>query len=476
MSVIACSRQPGFLWISIPSYRQREAVTIMKVWSANGHSTRGESGQTIVLVAISLFALLAMLALAIDVTTLYVNRNQAEQAVDAAALAGAKAFVSSGFTSGNVSSSTAQTLATNEALSVGQQSFVAGGQVATAELTITFPQMTQSNPIISVAFSRSGIPSFFARIWGVRGTSVTATAEAEAYNPSGKSTPIQVAGVKPWLLANCDPTNTSPQNLKCSSGAYFVDPTTGSIENSGSFIGQTINLNFAPNHSGSSGKLSPGQFYPLDIPENPPTPFCASSAQTGCGNTPGIYYDSIACFNPTTFTCGESVNGPADPVWIDGRFHTGSLQPRTDQGTQCLIHSSGVTAAPPLDCGGGPYEQDCFVVSGPGNPILITPGTANPDASLSGANYISRSDSIITVPLFDGTNLCPANPCTGIQQTAPTTIVGFLQLGIQADVSNPSNQVQAVIMNASGCNSNPSGTVISGGNVSPIPVRLIQGP
>jgi Putative Flp pilus-assembly TadE/G-like len=415
-----------------------------------------------------------MAALAIDVTTLYVNRNQAEEAVDAAALAGAKAFVSSGFTSGNVSSSTARTLATNEALSVGQQSIVAGTQVTAAELTVTFPQITQSNPIISVVFSRSGIPSFFANIWGVRSTSLSANAKAEAYNPSGHSAPIQVAGVKPWLLANCDPSNASPANPNCPGAAYFVDPTTGAIQNSGSFMGQTINLYFAPNRNAVT--LSPGQFYPLDIPETPPTPFCAASSQTGCGNTPGIYYDGIACFNPTTFTCGQTVNGPADPVWIDGRFHTGALQPRTDQGTQCLIHSSATTAAPPLDCGGGPYEQDCFVVSGPGNPILMTPGTANPDGSLSGADYISRSDSVITVPLFNGSNLCPANPCTGIQQTAPATIVGFLQLGIQADVSNPTNQVQAVILNASGCNSTPSGTAISGGNVSPIPVRLIQGP
>ena len=66
--------------------------------------------------------------------------------------------------------------------------------------------------------------------------------------------------------------------------------------------------------------------------------------------------------------------------------------------------------------------------------------------------------------------------CTGIQQTAPTTIVGFLQLGIQADVGTGSNQVQAVILNASGCNSTLSGNVVSGGNLSPIPVRLIQGP
>jgi hypothetical protein len=36
--------------------------------------------------------------------------------------------------------------------------------------------------------------------------------------------------------------------------------------------------------------------------------------------------------------------------------------------------------------------------------------------------------------------------------------------------------VQAVILNASGCNSTASGAAVSGGNISSIPVRLIQTP
>ena len=58
----------------------------------------GERGQTIILVAVSLVSLLAMAALAIDVVTLYVARGEMQRAADAAALAGAKAFVDSGVT------------------------------------------------------------------------------------------------------------------------------------------------------------------------------------------------------------------------------------------------------------------------------------------------------------------------------------------------------------------------------------------
>ena len=60
---------------------------------------KNERGITIVLVAFSLLSLLGMAALAIDVSTLYVAHGEAQRAADAAALAGARMFASSGYTS-----------------------------------------------------------------------------------------------------------------------------------------------------------------------------------------------------------------------------------------------------------------------------------------------------------------------------------------------------------------------------------------
>ena len=59
---------------------------------------RKQRGQTLVLVALCLVVLISMAALAIDLTTLYVARGEMQRAADAAALAGAQAFVSSGTT------------------------------------------------------------------------------------------------------------------------------------------------------------------------------------------------------------------------------------------------------------------------------------------------------------------------------------------------------------------------------------------
>src|SRR5712692_608660 len=189
-------------------------------------SHRREQGQTIVLVALALVTLLAMAALAIDVVTLYVARSEMQRAADAAALAGAKAFVDSGVTS-DPTNLALQTLAANMATAginaILQQNKIAG----VAPLLVGTPTPNWGtlppggNPQITVTLQRTDLPTFFARIWGSRLATVTASATAEAYNPSNwqTSTGISVAAkcVKPLLIPNRDPA----------SGLQFVDPASG---------------------------------------------------------------------------------------------------------------------------------------------------------------------------------------------------------------------------------------------------------
>ena len=181
-----------------------------------------ERGQTILLVAISLVTLLGMTALAIDVVTLYVSRAEAQRAADAAALAGAKMLVDTGLTTDPCNStlaSAAQTLAMNQAMLVAAQNNVSG-QAPTA--TVTFPNGTGTtscpnsfgiNPQVKVVVQRTGLPTFFSRIWGSALGSVSASAVAEGYNPSGSAglnttgsvIPISPRCTKPIILPNCDP-------------------------------------------------------------------------------------------------------------------------------------------------------------------------------------------------------------------------------------------------------------------------------
>ena len=170
-------------------------------------------------------SLLAMAALAIDVVTLYVARSEMQRAADAAALAGAKAFVDSGVTSlgpadPNLATvqGMAQTMATTVINSMVPQNRIQGTPpllVGTPAFDFTRP----GNPQVSVTLQRADLPTFFSRIWGRSLSTVSATAVAEAYNPGNAPAgypPIAPRCVKPLLLANQDP--------KAAAGSPIVDP------------------------------------------------------------------------------------------------------------------------------------------------------------------------------------------------------------------------------------------------------------
>src|SRR5262249_9790470 len=149
-----------------------------------------ERGQTIVLVAIAVVTIIAMAALAIDVVTLYVARAEMQRAADGAALVGAKAFIDSGVTT-DPTNTTRQTLATDLAtamINATIQQNKIGGVQPTLVGTPT-PDFTRNgNPQITVTLQRTNLPMFFARIWGSRAMTVTASATAEAYNSASSQT------------------------------------------------------------------------------------------------------------------------------------------------------------------------------------------------------------------------------------------------------------------------------------------------
>ena len=158
---------------------------------------KNQQGVIITLVAVfMLFVIGAMAALSIDVVTLYTARSEAQLAADAAALAGARVLANSGATSDTTGASmpSAEILASAVALQVGQQSQVGGryliaanGEVVVVGFTgtATNPCTAPTNPCITVHVQRTDLPTFFARIWGTMKVTVTASATAEAYNPSG---------------------------------------------------------------------------------------------------------------------------------------------------------------------------------------------------------------------------------------------------------------------------------------------------
>jgi hypothetical protein len=443
-------------------------------------NTHPESGQTIAIVAVAMLGVLIMAALAIDLTTLYVAHGEIQRAADSAALAGAKAFVDSGVTtypSNSNLQTLAQGLASDYAKAVNQQNKVAGAPatfVVAPQIDLSVP----GNPTITVNLQRTGLPLFFARIWGSSVASVSASAIAEAYNPAYAQTntggflPPAPKCVKPFLVANAD------QNQ---GGAAFVDPITGAVNVKTApapFIGETITLTSAcgatPGVCSPSGRPPAGYYLPMLLPDT--HRYCPASGAPGCTSVNGRFQGSTQCCDGTIFNysqCGVPGSASTAPVgtWDTGPFSVaiGGTSGQAQNGLQCLIHTNAAFPLPDTLNNVSQANTGLLQIN-PGNYTQTRYGVGQ-------TSVISTSDSIITVPLFDPLTWNPA-PNTNVN------IVGFLQLfvnsvgptttGPSATLA-PNGDMNATILNVVGCgNSIPATSAISGGGASALPVRLIH--
>ncbi len=438
-----------------------------------------EKGMTIVLVAVAMVTLLGMAALAIDVVSLYVARNEAQRAADTAALAAARTFAGSGITSdpGDTTGmrSSVQALALLAAQAAAGQHTIGGQTVAASDVSLVPSFSNGSNPQVTVTVQRTNLPTFFARIWGSRLSSVRATAKAEAFNPSGSTIPISVSSVKPLLIANCWNSTSNPQNLSgCGNNQYILDPNSNYSVADPTIIGSTMILR----HQDPTKQALPGWYYPLQVGSGatqiPQATNCPSSMDISCsGIGSGGFNDAIACAGTIPLSCGKVVT----------EILNSNFQSQTCASLRCLIH------ADPNSFGLGQGQDSINVGS---NPVTIDGGSNNPNPALRNVSRISRSDSIITLPIAN--DPCPAvggggpgglnfaylffdhgggeedEQCAnGISVNVP--IVGFLQVAVRQILS--SGNIEVVVLNAVGC-SGTSGTPVSGGGLSPVPVRLIQ--
>lgn len=375
---------------------------------------KAERGQTIVLVAVALVGLLGMAALAIDVTVLYVTKGELQRAADATALAGAKAFVDSGYTSDPTRQTLAQDMAAEFVNKALLQNKVAG-QVP--GLTSSSPDFTKpGNPTISITLERSNMPTFFARIWGNQNIGVSATAVAEAYNPSfapANSPPIAPKCVKPLLVVNVPPDQ-------------FINPATF-VPKAG-LIGAHKIL-----HPCGVGSCAADTFRPAVVDAASPK-YCPKCQ----GGTDPDLVNGIQCCDTTPYACGVATL--AKPVMA---LAGPALDAQVDNGARCLIDN-------PL--------QDTIdltgLVAGTG-PALITPQTG----PLAGQN-VNTSRSITALPIVDSPSASSVH------------VIGFLQVFVEQ--STPGN-LTVDIMNVVGCGSADSAAPpILGGGYSAIPVRLIH--
>jgi|HubBroStandDraft_6_1064221.scaffolds.fasta_scaffold120364_2 Flp pilus assembly protein TadG len=426
------------------------------------------------LVALSIVAIVAMAGISIDIGTLYEASAEAQRSADAAALAAAKVLSSSGITGDPTNSSgqwsKACDAATAIAKAVANQDAVGG--VATFTVNVTFLSSDASsctsvgafgvNPMVTVQVVQSTMPSYFARIWGRTGNRVSASATAEAFNPSGSAglsgatIPVQPRCVKPLIVPNLDPGNATNKFVSTTAGATEGSIVNGGIRLSGGgtgVIGETFTLvpDCSPTGNCNSGPpfLNPPgatssqlNYIPGQVSGTPvAVPSCAA----------GSFQKAIAgCDQSTVYQCGvlaSSLGGNANQADLSEV----SVPSNTSAAIQCLLNEAK---------GGTPDSIDTTVY-----PYQITAGSGNP-LNISGS-VITSSDSIVSIPIYDGSSL-------GGGSAPSVTIVGFLQVFIQS--VDAVGDMTVTVMNVSGCgNAVPSGTTALNGT-SPVPVRLITPP
>ena len=418
----------------------------------------GEHGASLVLVALSLVAMLAAASLAVDLGLLYVARNEAQRAADAAALAGASAFVNSGCTSmtgGCVAGGSQEVLAREQAETVGAQDFVMGQAANIEDGDVSFSYPNPMEPQISVTVERNAtrgnaIPLLFARMFGVTTGSVAAKATAEAFDPSGSSVPVGYGCVAPFLVANCDPAHTSSVNQSCNNGpgcaGYFINESTGKPVNPGLYptgvVGEPWQL-----HS----YAAPSQWYLVAYNDALGTQISNLSATgNGNGQSASLLRQYISECAPSQLSCGDTIT-----------TDNGNTIGPTDQGIDARINASA----------DGPNQGQDTIDTSVGPPFPITGGANNPDISLIGQTYYGPSNSEVLVPVYGGQTLNPGG------DTA--TIVGFMQIFIQyASHSGTSDLINVVILKVVGCaskdGSDGSSSSLTEAGGAPVPIRLIR--
>jgi putative Flp pilus-assembly TadE/G-like protein len=409
--------------------------------SAKDHfvTNRDERGVTLILAAVCLLMLLCVCALAIDLASLYVSRDEAQRAADAAALAGAKVFVETGCVS-STNCSFYQTQAQQRAIDVGGQNTVGNQNASIQSADVTFTSLNSNNPRITVLVQRSAarsnpVPTFFAKIFGQRSVDVSAAATAEAYDPSGSGPGICTACIKPFVLPNCDPIHTSPSNPACGSTpqGYFVN--NGQIDHPDVFPSGVVGMPWQIHST-----ITPSQFGAVDL----------GGGQSSFGQ------NILSCANSPT-ACGSTL-----PT-LQGK-QVGQVNPTLDT----LINASRD------GLGNG---QDTITVNSIGPPFTIQAGSNNPlvqKGMISTGSVINTSSSLATFPVASQADI------TSGKQTI--TIQGYLLVFIQdVNHSGTTDYIDAIIMGISGCGTGspscaPSTSVVSGGGTTAVPIRLVRNP
>jgi Flp pilus assembly protein TadG len=358
------------------------------------NALKDESGQALVLTGVGLMAIVAFLALAIDVGQLRYEQTKLQNAADAAAIAAALEMSTCGSTH---ACTTMQTAAKQALVENGFSGATAYANCATpgSGLTITINQgpcalgSTSSDPnygnsqYVEVVVTYPQ-PTYFARTVGVSSVKMTVRAEAGLGNDPFCMTLLGTSGTTYTA-------NGSSQTLTCGimvnssgSSAFLANGATVSataidVHGGDSLTGSTVN----PTPVTNAGTVSD----PLSYLTAPTIGSCGTTTASpftgGPSSGPALVNSGTATFNPGVYCGGIEVNGGTATFNPGTYIITGS--------TGLLVNGGSISGT-----GGVTYylSQGSVTFNGSYNIDLVAPTTGTYAGILF---YQSSSDSTAAV-------------------------------------------------------------------------------
>ena len=328
---------------------------------------RGESGQTIVLLAVMLAALLGMCGLVIDYGNWMVNKRQVQNAADAAALAGA----------GKIPGGSA-------AATAAAQSEAASNDNPGDFVTVSQSTDMSTNDSVNVTVSRT-VGTWFTRILGINSVTVSATARATIES----FTQMQGQDAMPWGVLQGTYVPGQPYSI--------YTKTSGSSGNNGALSLPYVNNANCPVPNGANayqneinGTLSP---CPISVGESVDTKTGDNSGPTAQGLNARITawqtVDQIVQFNGDGTTTLLEPNSPQlvlIPILTNpsgqSQWPSGSSSPMTVVGFAYFVITSCGDPSHPTYCGNSDGKQvNGVFVSLDGTPSAGTGGGYTPGSN-----------------------------------------------------------------------------------------------
>lgn len=269
---------------------------------------KSERGATMVIVALAMGALFGFLALAIDLGMLYVAHSDAQRAADAAALAGASAFLDN---NGPAAAGPAR----QRALEYALRNTFQNGPIDSNEVVIT---VLPDSGKVGVYIHRDSVHTLFARVLGIRTVPIAAFAAAQAVNAGAAKC------LKPFAVPDLwdDPKDDKNGDRLMDNGETWTFPNsstryeafTGNNAATATGYGSAWRNSSSPGFTNDFGRQisikaqdpnspyvpQPGVFLPWQIPTDPTEAPCKG----GIGGGASAYRNDICSCNNSNVQLG----------------------------------------------------------------------------------------------------------------------------------------------------------------------------